>query len=119
MTKASDWLAGYIKAWDSKDEGDVRAIFADDAEYWFRPDDDDPVVGIDAIVEMWGEPEASDPTHDLAVLIESDEVGIIKGTVVYPGHASYSNLWEVWFAPDGRATKFVEWFMTPRKPDDE
>ena len=115
MTKASDWLNGYITAWTSKDETDVRAIFSDDAEYWFRPNDPEPVAGIDAIVAMWADPEPTEPAHDLAVLIENEELGIIKGTVAYPGHESYTNLWEVWFAPDGRAWKFVEWFMTPRE----
>jgi hypothetical protein len=118
MTKATDWLDGYIKAWESKDEADVRMIFADDAQYWFRPDDDDPVVGIDAIVEMWRDPEPSEPVHDLAVLIENDDLAIIKGTVAYPGAQSYSNMWEVWFDDDGRAKKFVEWFMTPRAKDE-
>ncbi|WP_127476812.1 nuclear transport factor 2 family protein [Microbacterium sulfonylureivorans] len=117
MTRASEWLNGYITAWASKDPADVRAIFTEDAQYWFRPDDDDPVIGIDAIVEMWGDPEPSEPVHELAVLIENDEIGIIKGTVDYPGDQSYSNLWEVRFAPDGRATSFVEWFMTPRTKD--
>ncbi|MBN9200529.1 nuclear transport factor 2 family protein [Microbacterium aurantiacum] len=117
MTTASDWLNGYIRAWESQSDDDVRALFTDDAEYWFRPDDDDPVIGIDAILEMWREPEPSEPVHDLAVLIEDDRLGIITGTVDYPGHETYSNMWEVWFAPDGRAKKFVEWFMTPRKND--
>jgi hypothetical protein len=118
MTKGSDWLKGYITAWTSKAESDVRAIFTDDAEYWFRPDDDKPAIGIDAIVAMWRDPEPSDPSYDLAVLIENDELAIITGTVVYPGHQSYSNMWEVWFAPDGRARRFVEWFMTPRASDE-
>jgi hypothetical protein len=76
------------------------------------------VIGVDAIVEMWRDPEPSDPQHDLRVLIENDELAIITGSVVYPGHQSYSNMWEVWFADDGRAKKFVEWFMTPRSGDD-
>lgn len=118
MSTASDWLAGYIRAWESKSDDDVRALFTDDAQYWFRPDDDDPVIGIDAIVKMWREDEPSAPVHDLAVLIEDDRLGVITGTVDYPGHETYSNMWEVWFAPDGRATKFVEWFMTPRKTGD-
>jgi ketosteroid isomerase-like protein len=118
MTRADEWLQGYITAWASKDEADVRAIFTDDAEYWFRPDDPDPVVGIDAIVTMWGEPEPSEPHHDLAVLIEDDRLAVIKGTVAYPGGETYSNLWEVWFASDGRASRFVEWFMTPRAQDE-
>ncbi len=117
MTKTSDWLAGYIKAWESKDPADVRAIFTDDAEYWYRPDDPSPVKGIDAIVEAWGEPEPTQPVHDLAVLIENDELGVVKGTVEYPGHETYTNMWEIWFAPDGRARRFVEWFMTPQRGD--
>lgn len=96
----------------------MRAIFTDDAEYWFRPNDPEPTRGIDAIVMMWGEPESPDPQHDLRVLIEDDELGIITGTIVYPGHESYANLWEVHLAPDGRAHRFVEWYMTPRRPDE-
>jgi hypothetical protein len=115
MSRTTQWLDGYLRAWRSKEPEDVRAIFTDDAEYWFRPDDPAPARGIDAIVEMWGEDEPSDPESAFDVLIENDDLGIIKGHVSYPGHQSYSNLWEVHFAPDGRAHRFVEWFMTPRK----
>ncbi|WP_143340685.1 nuclear transport factor 2 family protein [Demequina sp. NBRC 110057] len=115
MTQTSEWLEAYVRAWETKAEGDIRAIFTDDAEYWFRPNDAEPVRGIDAMIESWREPEPTEPVHDLAVLIENDELGIIKGTVSYPGHADYTNLWEVWFASDGRARKFVEWWMLPRE----
>ncbi|SEJ63246.1 nuclear transport factor 2 family protein [Demequina mangrovi] len=114
MTCTNDWLAGYLKAWETKAEDDVRALFTDDAEYWFRPNDPEPVRGIDAIVEAWQEPEPGVPVPRLAVLIENERLGIIKGSVDYPGHETYTNLWEVWFAPDGRALRFVEWYMTPR-----
>jgi hypothetical protein len=115
MTRASDWLAGYEKAWRSKDPDDVRTIFTDDAEYWFRPDDSEPLRGIQAIIEQWLEDEPAEPVYELSVLIENDQLGIIKGWVDYPGHEKYTNLWEVHFADDGRAHRFVEWFMTPRK----
>ena len=110
-------MNGYDKAWRSKDADDVRAIFTEDAEYWFRPNDPEPERGIDAIVAMWGDDEPTEPDYDLSVLIENDELGIITGRVDYPGHQSYANMWEVHFAPDGRARKFVEWFMTPRKAE--
>jgi SnoaL-like domain len=116
MSQTRQWLDGYIRAWRSKSEDDVRALFTDDAEYWFRPDDPEPARGIDAIIAMWGEPESPNPVYELDVLIENDRLGIITGHVDYPGHQFYSNLWEVHFAPDGRAQRFVEWFMTPRKP---
>ncbi|GAA1420620.1 nuclear transport factor 2 family protein [Agrococcus citreus] len=119
MTPAQRWLDGYIRAWESKDAADVRAIFTDDAEYWFRPNDPEPTRGIDAIVAMWSEDdEPTLPEHDLRVLIEDAELGIIKGTIAYPGHESYTNLWEVHLAPDGRAHRFVEWYMTPREPEE-
>lgn len=117
MAKAQEWLDGYVRAWRSKDDADVRAIFADDAEYWFRPDDPEPVRGIDAIIRMWHEDEPDDPEISLSVLIEDERLAIITGHVNYPGHQFYSNMWEVYFAPDGRAQRFVEWFMTPRTRD--
>jgi hypothetical protein len=115
MSRASEWLDGYIRAWRSGAPDDVRAIFTDDAEYWFRPDDPEPIRGIDGIVDGWAEGEPTEPVFDFEVLIEDERLGIIKGHVDYPGHQSYQNMWEVWFAPDGRAQRFVEWFMVPRK----
>lgn len=115
MSQTRTWLDGYIRAWRTKDEGDVRALFTDDAEYWFRPDDPEPLRGIDAIVEMWrDEEEPAEPVHALDVLVEDDGIGIVRGEVDYPGHQRYMNMWEIHFAEDGRARRFVEWFMTPR-----
>lgn len=112
MTTAQRWLDGYIRAWESKDPETLRAIFTDDAEYWFQPDDPQPLRGIDTIMTMWGSAdEPSEPQHELRVLIEDAALGIITGTVAYPGHDAYVNLWEVHFAPDGRARRFVEWYM--------
>lgn len=114
MTRTTDWLAGYEKAWRTKSPDDVRALFTDDAEYWFRPDDPEPARGIEQIVEVWTEDEPTEPVHELGVLIEDERLGIITGWVDYPGHQKYTNLWEVHFADDGRARRFVEWFMVPR-----
>jgi hypothetical protein len=110
MTRASEWLAGYEKAWRTEDPADVRAVFTDDAEYWPRPDAAEPYRGIDAILAMW--PDDGHPEYAFEVLIEDDALGIVRGHVDYPGEHSYVNLWEVHFAEDGRARKFVEWFMT-------
>ena len=118
MSKTRTWLDGYVRAWKSKEPADVRALFTVDAEYWFRPDDDDPVRGADAIVRMWVEgSEPTEPVHQLDVLVEDESVGVVTGWVDYPGHARYRNLWEVHFGDDGRARRFVEWYMTPRADD--
>lgn len=116
MSRTSEWLEGYLRAWRSKNPDDVRALFTDDAEYLFRPDDPEPVRGIEAIVEMWRtEDEPTEPVIELAPLVEDGRVGIVTGRVDYPGHQLYMNMWEIHFADDGRARRFVEWFMTPRK----
>jgi len=111
MATTQNWLDGYLTAWRTKQADDVRAIFTDDAEYWFHPYDAEPVRGIDAIIAAWMEPEWTVAVPDLGVLVESDTLGIVRGSVDYPGHSSYMNLWEVHFAPDGRAQKFVEWYL--------
>ncbi|WP_396656963.1 nuclear transport factor 2 family protein [Microbacterium sp.] len=117
MSKTREWLDGYVRAWKSKDPADVRAIFTDDAEYWFRPDSADPVRGIDAIVRMWAEEEEpAEPAFELDVLVEDENVGVVTGWVDYPGHQLYRNMWEVHFGEDGRARRFVEWYMTPHDP---
>ena len=35
MSQTREWLDRYLRAWVSKDPADVRAIFTDDAKYWF------------------------------------------------------------------------------------
>ncbi|WP_336631071.1 MULTISPECIES: nuclear transport factor 2 family protein [unclassified Microbacterium] len=110
-----NWLDGYLRAWRTKDDADVRALFTDDAEYLFHPYETSPARGIDAVLTAWQDPEPTEAVADLHVLIEGDDIGIIRGTVDYPGHASYVNLWEVHFAADGRARRFVEWYL--RVPD--
>jgi hypothetical protein len=116
MSRTQNWLDGYIRAWRSKDAEDIRAIFTDDAEYFFHPDEPDPAKGIDAIIAMWGD-EPAEPQFDLRVLIEDDRLGIVTGWVDYPGLKSFSNLWEVWFAHDGRAERFVEWYV--KRPEQQ
>lgn len=117
MTATSEWLDGYLTAWRTKDADDIRAIFTDDAEYLFHPYDAEPLRGIDAIIASWQEPEPAEPVVDFQVLIEDDRLGIVRGRTEYPGHATYLNLWEVHLAGDGRARRFVEWYMTV--PDDD
>ncbi len=119
MSRTRTWLDGYITAWQTENPDDVRAIFTEDAEYWFHPNGSDAARGIDAILAAWPESENADPRHRLDVLIENDDVGIITGTVDYPGGTDYVNLWEVHFAPDGRAKKFVEWCEARSKSDSD
>ena len=37
---------------------------------------------------------------------------IITGRTEYPAEKDYDNLWVIRLAPDGRASRFTEWYMT-------
>ncbi|WP_117215597.1 nuclear transport factor 2 family protein [Allorhizocola rhizosphaerae] len=105
------WVDGYVRAWRTNDPADIRALFTDDAEYYtapFRP----PWRGVDAIVEGWldRQDEPGEYSFDWEPVVDGDELGILRGVTTYPDE-TFSNLWVIRFAPDGRATEFTEWFM--------
>ncbi len=112
MTVAS-WVAGYLKAWESNEEEDIRALFTEDAVYRFAPHDEEPLEGIDDILEGWLE-SADDPgsfRFEYEVLVDTPELGIVQGVTEYVDAETYSNLWVVRFAEDGRARDFTEWAL--------
>jgi hypothetical protein len=109
-----DWVAGYRRAWESNAEADIRALFTDDAAYRYHPYDDEPVVGIDAILASWlenrDEPETT--TWEVRAVHVDGDTGFVQGVTDYLRLARvYDNLWVIEFADDGRARSFTEWFM--------
>ncbi len=113
----ASWMAGYIRAWDSNDPDDIRALFTPDASYRTAPFDD-PRVGADAIVEGWLEDrdEPGDHAFQWSLAGMDSESAFVQGETAYHATAdaparTYSNLWVIRFAPDGRASSFTEWYM--------
>ena len=107
------WVAGYVTAWNSNSRDDIVALFTDDARYYTEPYAD-PWQGHDEIVQNWLEQkdEPGETAFDYDVLAIDGNVAIVKGETDYrTPPRSYSNLWEITFAPDGRALTFVEWWM--------
>ncbi len=106
------WVEAYRRAWESNDPDDVRALFTEDALYrtepWAEPWD-----GIDEIVAEWLEnaDEPGETTFAWEIVAETADVGIVQAETVYRGGSTYSNLWVVRLAPDGRAREFTEWWM--------
>lgn len=47
------------------------------------------------------------------MLIAGDEV-IATGETRYTDGQVFSNLWQLTFAPDGRCSRFVEWYVLQR-----
>jgi ketosteroid isomerase-like protein len=112
----ADWMAGYRRAWESNDPDDIRALFTEDAEYYTEPFAE-PWRGQDAIVEGWLEAkdDPGDTTFEWAPLVVTPELSAVQATTVYIAERTYSNLWVIRFAPDGRAREFTEWWM--KHPD--
>jgi ketosteroid isomerase-like protein len=118
------WLDAYVVAWRTYEPDKIRALFTDDAIYRFRPLDERPLKGRDAIVANWLEsPDAPDSwTAEYRALAVDGDIAIAEGETHYPGDPKagraerrYANLWVMRFAPDGRCRDFTEWFMEPRK----
>jgi hypothetical protein len=111
MAEPRQWIEGYVRAWNSNDPDDIAALFTEDAVYYTEPYSA-PWHGRAEIVAKWlgrqDKPgEAAFEWHPVCV---TEEVGIIQGVTTYPDK-TYSNLWVIRFAPDGRCREFTEWWM--------
>jgi uncharacterized protein (TIGR02246 family) len=114
------WIDGYVRAWNSNDPADIRALFTPDAAYYTEPYGP-PWEGRDEIVRQWldrkDEPGQVQFTwHPLAV---TSEVAVIQGEVAYPSEGrTYSNLWVIRLDAEGRCNEFTEWWMRHPQPDE-
>jgi len=112
------WVEGYVEAWNSNDPAAIGALFTEDAAYHTEPYGE-PWRGRDEIVRRWlkrkdqpGDTEFR--WHPLAV---TPELAVVEGTTAYRDPPrTYSNLWVLRLAADGRCAEFTEWWM--QHPDD-
>lgn len=111
------WLEGYRRAWESNEADDIRAIFTDDAEYSADPWNP-PSRGIDAIIQAWLDrlDEPGTWSFDGSVIAADGRLVFIQGETAYASGTTYSNLWVVRLAEDGRASSFTEWWMDQADP---
>jgi len=124
------WLDDYVEAWKTYDRDRIAALFTDEIEYRYHPNDD-PVRGRDAVVESWlgeGEHEGAstvDPegTYDASyspVAVDGD-VAVAIGSSTYferpggPVDKVYDNCYVMRFDDQGRCREFTEWFI--KRPD--
>lgn len=117
------WLDRYVDAWTTYDPEEIGALFAENAEYRYQPWAE-PVVGRDAIVKSWVEPEGSASTRDEpgtyqahydAWAVDGDRATAIgESRYTNPDgsfQALYYNHWALRFDGDGKCVEFVEYFM--------
>lgn len=109
----STWLEDYQRAWTSNEPDDIRALFTDDADYFtapFRP----AWHGQEEIVGGWlgRRDQPGDWTFRYEIILESPDLSLVRGWTTYRDPArSYSNLWLLRMAEDGRYHQFTEWWM--------
>lgn len=117
MSAVEEWMAGYLRAWESNEPADIRALFTDDAVLRNEPYTA-PFIGTDAIVAEWlrRRDDSGSYTFDWQTLSVTDEVAIITGTAAYASGPTYSNLWVIRLGEDGRANEFTEWWMDQSNP---
>ena len=134
MTHAQvqDWLDRYVRAWETYDEADITALFAEEAEYRYHPWDE-PVRGRAAVVKDWITPSGNASQRDAAgtfaahyepYSVDADgRRAVAVGWTTYWKDASraevvraYHNAYLLEFDDDGRCRSFTEFFMeTPKR----
>ena len=112
MSDINDWMGRYLRAWDSNDPADIRALFTEDAEYYTLPGRQ-PKRGADAIAEWWDEArdEPGDYTFRWEIVAATPARAVIQGYTGYHESSSFHNLWVIDLEPDGRASRFTEWWV--------
>lgn len=120
-TAVMSWLAGYVAAWQANDADLIRPLFSDDAVYRYHPYDE-PVVGVEAIVESWLEAPDDPDTWSARyepVAVDGD-VAVAVGTTRYQANGdqserTYHNCFVLRFDAHGRCREFTEWYI--RQPE--
>ena len=112
------WLDAYIAAWASYDEGEITALFTEDAAYRydaFRK----PIVGSAAIAANWLEHRDAPGSWEAEYrpyAVDGDRAVAVGDTRYTEEGKHYKNLYELEFAADGRCRSFTEWYLLEKKP---
>lgn len=107
----SQWVEGYVRAWNTNDPEDIGRLFTADARYSTTPYSP-PWEGREAIIAGWlaHRDEPGETSFEWEPISLTDDVSVIRGTSRYP-HTTYGNLWVIRLARDGRCREFAEWWM--------
>jgi ketosteroid isomerase-like protein len=119
--RLQEWLDRYVDAWKSYDPDKIGALFSEDAEYRYAPEDE-PVRGRAAIVEDWLSERDEPGTYDAHYepLASGDGYDFAHGTTSYFDAAGnlndkYWNLFVCRFNDAGECTEFTEYWMQARQ----
>jgi ketosteroid isomerase-like protein len=115
------WLDSYVEAWKTYDEAKIGALFAEDVEYRYHPQDE-PVRGRDAVVASWIEGKDDPGTYDAHYepLAIDGETHVAAGRSDYfdgpggPLRDQYLNVYVCRFNDAGECTSFTEYWIQNR-----
>ena len=112
-----NWVAGYVRAWETNDPADVGRLFAEDALYFTAPHRE-PWRCREAIVAGWLDRDDQPGTWTFAheIVAVCDDLGFVQGRTDYAATSdgpaeTYSNLWVIRLDAGGRCLIFTEWWM--------
>ncbi|TRW43213.1 nuclear transport factor 2 family protein [Georgenia yuyongxinii] len=118
--RLTDWMEGYVRAWNSNDPADIQALFTEDAVYLTEPYAE-PWQGRNAIVRGWLEikDEPGQTTFRWEPLAVEGDLHLVQGRTEYriDPPRSYRNLWAIRLDGDGRCFEFTEWWMKEPLPE--
>jgi ketosteroid isomerase-like protein len=117
-----DWLDRYVDAWKTYDAGKIGALFSDDVQYRYHPQDE-PVLGRDAVVRDWLENPDEKGTYDASyeVCAIDGDVHVATGWSRYldgPGgepRDEYNNVYVCRFNDAGECSEFTEYWIQNRR----
>jgi ketosteroid isomerase-like protein len=118
------WLSNYVEAWKSYDPEAIRALFSEDAHYYFSAYSD-PIDGREAIVADWlkSKDKAGTYTADYKVIATNGNLAVTNGRTTYyeddgkTFQREYDNIFVLEFDDVGRCKLYKEWYM--KKPGSE
>jgi hypothetical protein len=114
--EAQRWLDAYVSAWRANQPEAIRALFAPDVAYRYHPYDE-PVTGIDALVDSWlespDEPESWEAAYSPFAVDGNRVVATGYSRYLASGDAPeriFHNCFLLEFDDAGRCATFTEFY---------
>ena len=104
----TNWINGYVRAWETNDRDDIAKLFTEDAEYHESPFDTE-WIGSEEIIEGWRSRwdwQQGGWTFDWTITSIHDLTAIVTGLGHYTELGDFNNLWTVTFDESARCTRF-------------
>lgn len=113
------WLANYVEAWKRYDPEAIRALFSEDARYYYSAYSE-PLEGREAILADWLDNPDKPGTFqaEYKLLATNGNLAVANGRTTYfePDGKTFlkefDNIFVLEFDDTGRCTLFKEWYMT-------